>query len=210
MLRNVVFLLVFTSLPALPADEALKAPEVEVGDCWSYRARNIENRGPIDEYDECVTFIDRAKNVILAVVTVKADGREIDTSYTTTWSPRTGITGLVVTPVGQSQPVQYPLRVGDTYHEERDIRRVELGPVTGRSSMKFKVTGWEEVSVPAGKFRALKIEGDGTTTRSDNWRTAKVSIEFWHVPEVNRFVKFRFRSPALDYGAELTGYRPKK
>jgi hypothetical protein len=210
MRRSALVLLLLVSAAGLAADDApVGAPQVAVGDCWSYRARNIENRGPIGDYEECITFVDRNKKVILAVVTVKADGREIETSYTTEWSGRTGISGVIATPIGD-QPDRFPLKVGDSYTETFEFRRALLGAVAGRNSTRYKVVGWEEVSVPAGKFRALKIEGNGTTERSDIGRSVPTKTDYWYVPEVNRHVKFRFQSPALDYGAELTGYRPKK
>jgi len=87
---------------------------------------------------------------------------------------------------------------------------VLLGPAVGRATAKYKVAGWEEVAVPAGKFRALKIEGDGTYTRNDTRQTGRSKMELWYVPEVNRWVRFRFQTPTLDYGAELTGYRLNK
>ena len=200
--------LVLLSGMALAADDGLvKAPYVEVGDCWTYKATNIDNRGPIGDYEECVTFVDRIKKVILAVVTVKADGREIETSYSSEWAPRTTISGLILTPVSKEPPARFPLKVGDTYTEEREFRRTLLGPVGGTNVTTFRVVGWEDVTVPAGKFRALKIEGDGTSKRADMGRSVPIKQEFWYVPEVNRYVKIRFLSPALDYGAELTSYR---
>ena len=215
MRYGVVLFLAFSCSAGLAADdEAVKAPYVEVGDCWSFRAKNIENHGPIDEYEECITFVDRVKNVILALVTVKADGREIETSYSTEWTPRTEISGLISSPT-KDRPPRFPLKVGDTFTEENDIRRALLGAVAGHTTLNFKVVGWEEVSVPAGKFRALKIEGRGTTVRSDSGQSIEVSRDLWYVPEVARFAKIRFESHlpgrpqgrGIHYEAELTGYR---
>jgi len=82
---------------------------------------------------------------------------------------------------------------------------------------KYTVVGWEQIEVPAGKFRALKIEAEGhwqaeiapgqTVTQSgqsgDNATTLVTQVQkstekvtsgrtyraFWYVPEVKRWVK---------------------
>ena len=72
-------LLLAASLFALAADDQpVQAPYIEVGDCWSYRGENIQNREPIENYEMCGTFIDAQKDVIAAVATVKSAGREIE------------------------------------------------------------------------------------------------------------------------------------
>ena len=202
-----IALIALASTLASGGDEAVKAPYVEVGDCWTFRARNIDNRGPIDEYEECVTFIDRDKKILFAVAKVKPDGREIDTTYSTEWMPRTAVSGVISAPTNQDRPPRYPLHVGDTFQEESEFRRALLGAAAGRTSIKFKATGWEEITVPAGKFQAMKIEGNGTGMRYDTGKTYRVKMEFWHVPGVRRYVKMRFQSPTFDYSMELTGYR---
>lgn len=208
MPRSALVLLVFVSAIGFAADDdPVKAPYVEVGDCWTFRARNIDNRGPVDEHAECITFVDLSKKHIFAVAKIKADGREIDTTYSTEWMPRTAVSGLISTPTNRDRPARFPLHVGDTFFEENEFRRALLGAAAGKTSINFKAVGWEEVTVPAGKFRAMKIEGNGTGTRYDTGRTYPVKMEFWHVPEVRRYVKIRFQSPAFDYGAELTGVR---
>lgn len=188
-------------------DESVRAPRVKPGDCWSYRAVGINNRGPIIEYEECVTFVDRGKNVILAVVRVKDDAREIDTSYTTYWWPRTTVNGTIITyPKGQ-EPLKWPLRIGDTASHWHEFRRALLGPNTGKTTYNTKVVGWEEVTVPAGKFRALKIEDHGSVERYDVKQAFPVLRVFWYVPEVNRYVKYWFQNPDGRRGMEMTGYR---
>ncbi len=152
-LQAVVLFLVASA--ALAADEqSVKAPFVEVGDCWSYRAEKLENRGPIGDYEECITHIDWQKRVIIAVAKLKDSGREIDTSYSTEWFSRTSIEGTITTLRKAEKPSTFPLRVGETYKTEIEFRRALLGPNAGETLWEFKVIGWEDIIVPAGKFRA--------------------------------------------------------
>ena len=56
---------------------------------------------------------------------------------------------------------------------------------------------WEEVTVPAGKFRALKIEGNGRSVGGPINGTRKVTL--WYAPEVANYVRMEFEmsySPA--------------
>ncbi len=83
--------------------------------------------------------------------------------------------------------------------------------------LKYRVVGWEDIEVPAGKFKALKIEADGSWTGeiapktaatiatqageqgvSAVTQTVKVTAEtvtgrlyraIWYAPEVKREVK---------------------
>ena len=70
MSRSLVFAaLGIVSIFALADDsEPVKKPYVEPGDCWSYRADNMNYNGPIEDYELCVTFVDVVKDVILAVI----------------------------------------------------------------------------------------------------------------------------------------------
>ncbi len=51
------------------------------------------------------------------------------------------------------------------------------------------MTGWEEVIVPAGTYRALKLEGYGPYVRLDQPGSGWSRFGYWYVPEVKRFVK---------------------
>jgi hypothetical protein len=116
-----------------------------------------------------------------------------------------------------NQPMAFPLRAGKTW----DITYTEHNPdrVHTREtwSSHFKVVGYENVEVPAGKFNAIKIEAEGdwsaefaptnrvlqaansmasgTTVVSSVQRTGLVEASghlykaFWYVPETGRWVK---------------------
>jgi hypothetical protein len=190
-------------------DQPVKRPYVERGDCWSYKAKNYNNRGPIEDYETCITFVDAAKNVMLGVITVKSDGREIDTSSTLEWAYVTGGSGQIF-----SQPARmlhFPLRVGDSYTVEYDVQApLIVTEHLAKHKWNVKVVGWEEVTVPAGTFHALKIEGEGSYQRLDRGFTAKESFSRWYVPEVNRWVRSEYSDSKLRGGEpeihELTGF----
>jgi hypothetical protein len=116
-----------------------------------------------------------------------------------------------------NRPLSFPLSIGRTWV----IDYTEVNPNRQHSSEHFrtpyKVTGWEDITVPAGTFHALKIEADGewtatfapsvsavsgsrvdaqgSTTVVQTGRTTATTASgrtykaFWYVPEVKRWVK---------------------
>jgi hypothetical protein len=203
--------LTLVALTALAADDqVVPAPFVEPGDCWTYRTQGFENRGPIDEYEECVTHVDWHKEVIIAVAKLKGSGREIDTAYSTEWIPRTSVGGAITTSYKSPRARIFPLRVGDTYKTEREYSMAFIGPNAGEETHVVKVVRWEDVTVPAGTFRALKIEDFGTGRRFDASLRYTFRSVSWYVPAVNRHVKSWYEDPSFRRGTELTAYRLNK
>lgn len=87
------------------------------------------------------------------------------------------------------QLLAFPLEPGKRW--EQTVTRTD--PATGavRSvTLRGKVLDWEVIRVPAGEFRALKIErritlGDYDTFRTETWRTEYE----WYVPELKGAAK---------------------
>ncbi|HVJ13211.1 MAG TPA: hypothetical protein VNC62_16680, partial [Burkholderiales bacterium] len=69
------------------------------------------------------------------------------------------------------------------------------------------VVGWEEIEVPAGKFRALKVHAEGTYQRLDRPNAGWARNTFWYVPTVKRWVKSLYQDPSLEIVEELYFYR---
>ena len=188
-------------------DEPVRAPYVEVGDCWSYRAIGIYNHGPINDYELCVNFVDRAKDIILATATVKNDGREIDLSYTLDWGCGTWIVGLICAPA--TNFLRFPLHIGDKFSVAYEYRNAIRGSNIGTQQFDIEVVGWEDVTVPAGTFHSIKVVARGSGTRNDG--TQAIERTWWYVPDVNRYVKFVAQHRAWgSWSEELTGYRLNK
>jgi hypothetical protein len=130
------------------------------------------------------------------------------------WSRRRSVNGQEIT---VNQPFSFPLDVGKTWRLEYTEQNPNPQKLRETDTLPYKVVGWEEVTVPAGKFRALKIESDGRwmadvpprvlngalvarqgsvvsqTTESRVAQGVRVSGRyykcFWYVPEVKRWVK---------------------
>jgi hypothetical protein len=151
------------------------------------------------------------------VVTQKADAdpnRVQSRMYGLDWSGRRSVNGQETT---VDQPFSFPLELGKTWRLEFTEQNPNPQKLRETDTYPDKVVGWEDVAVPAGKFRALKIESDGRwtadiaprvlngavvarqgsalsqTTESQVVQSTRVSGRyykcFWYAPEVKRWVK---------------------
>jgi hypothetical protein len=116
------------------------------------------------------------------------------------------------------RPFTFPMSVGKTW----DLEFTEDHPnnknhKSETRKLKYRVVGWEDVEVPAGKFKALKIEAEGSwsgeiaprTTASianqagaqgttavaqtvnvrEETVTGRLYQAYWYAPDVKREVK---------------------
>ena len=209
-LRSIVagaLLAAFPALCAAQADAPVPRPEVKIGDSWTYRRIDLQTNKPTGFSLIRVTFAnDRA------IQTTSHSGRkeQLDATWTAEWnavsSPRDGIfephRGLL----------KFPLQAGATYKVVYDMKRPQKGAFQAKHDRTAKVVGWEEVEVPAGKFRALKIEIEGTFQRVDKSIAGTAKNVIWYVPEVKRWVKWAFeikasRGPLNGFALELVEYK---
>lgn len=168
------------------APEVVNAPYFEVGDCWTYSAKGIFRHGWVESYRECVTYINREKNVVLAVATVQPGGEEYETSYTLDWGPSTTLDGSLRSP--PAELLRFPLHVGDSWQAEWTYQQTFISTVRGHTALTTNVIGWEDVSVPAGKFRALKVRAIKLSGPLTGY-ARPYEFVCWYVPSVNRIVK---------------------
>lgn len=75
--------------------------------------------------------------------------------------------------------LQWPLEPGQSWRCERPTPG-------GTQTWETKVKGWEEVVVPAGKFRAIRVDID-LVANPNPLVTRQVTL--WYSPEVKAFVK---------------------
>ncbi len=179
--------LVFASA-VFGADETspVQKPEVKVGDRWTYRRTDYPTNLPrITTYEQRVTFVGPDE---ILVVNTGGSGRESDSHFTSEWNAVSfGGLGLVFAP--SFWFLKFPLKVGAMYETAFEIVAKRDSPLRVKNEVIVKVVGWEDVVVPAGKFRALKLEAKGTWQRLDAPSSGWNRYDVWYVPEVKRLVK---------------------
>ncbi len=189
-------------LSAAQSDARVVKPEVRVGDSWTYRGTNILGPGTA-EHESRVSFVD--DKVILLVSTRKGDGEEFDSSWTPEWNAVTSYTGLMFRP--HTGIFRFPLRVGDKHSVKFATLQLRGNTVMTHSTGSATVVGWETIEVPAGKFRAIKVEQESSVQPLDGSRALQQQATYWYVPEVRRWVKFQFAVPEVRRSEELLSYK---
>jgi hypothetical protein len=202
--RAILCLLLF-AVPVLStgqSDARVIKPEIRVGDSWTYRSTNVLGPGT-DEHVTRVSFAD--DKVILAVSTRKSDGKEFDSSWTSEWNAITSYTGLMYRP--PTGVLRFPLRVGDKYAIKFEILRLRGSNVMQNATGTAMITGWETVDVPAGKFRAMRVDVEAVYRNTDGSGAFVQQATFWYVPEVRRWVKLQSVFPGRRLSEELLEYK---
>jgi hypothetical protein len=102
---------------------------------------------------------------------------------------------------------KFPLSPGKTWAQSAHWETPALD-VAGTEEVRGKVIGWETVKVPAGSYKALRVEIRDRIIGSGGVYDL-VTLTYWYVPEVNRFVKYSYSSiyeGAVD--AQMVSYKP--
>jgi hypothetical protein len=158
-------------------------PEVKVDERWVYRRVDPRAKPPTIVYELRASFVDA--RTIHTIVERQGGQRDSDA----TWTP------------------EFPLSVGREYPATWENKRPRSGTFHVKHERSVKVVGWEEVEVPAGKFRALKVHAEGTYQRLDRSNAGWARNTFWYVPAVKRWVKSVYQDATLEVVEELYFYR---
>jgi hypothetical protein len=197
-------LLALTLAPALANAQSVAAPAYRAGDSWTYREINGYNNL------ERATIVREVKqaNGGLRVVTATGDGKLVDESaFSDAGTLTDGMLNdrahgplqpsLSLRPFPLSEGQRWSQTVNRTDAVWKDQRAVR---VDGR------VYGWETVRVPAGEFKALRIERVMYLGDQDSFRnqTHRHEIE-WYSPDLRMPVKLQVRERFRPYPYAVIG-----
>lgn len=184
-------LVVLLSLPlwcAAQSDAPVPRPEVKEGDTWAYRRIDMESGKVVGRSTSRVAF---ANDKVIQVVVMRGRGEsEIDETYTADWNAIALAGGGNITP--HAGTFRFPLVVGESWPANFENTVPRMGAFQVKHDRTTKVLGWEEVEVPAGKFRALKLEVTGSFQRVDRSVSGTSTTLVWYVPAVKRWVKWTY------------------
>lgn len=214
-MNKLIPLLMGVALSAGAWSETLDRPAVQVGDTWVYRSTTERAPSGWNQSEDEIK-VTRVTPTAIFIAT-KASGstqspKEIFVG--TDWSRVRDVNGKETV---VNRPLAFPLSQGKSW----EVAYTEQNPNKNHKSEKFDnhfvVVGFETVEVPAGKFRAMKIEseghweaqvaagqsvvqraesGQGSTTMvtqaqntEERQTGGRLYKAFWYVPEVKRWVK---------------------
>jgi len=182
---------VLLSLPALCAaqkgDAAVPRPDLKVGDRWVYMEKRSNEATPW-AFELAVTFAD--DKAVHTVTTTQGGRRETDAIWTPEWNPIASAAGGIFDP--KREVLRFPLRPGSAWKSVYELRLPKKGEYRAKWEWTVKVEGYEEIVVPAGKFRALKVVGDANVQRLDVPGAGTAREVHWYVGRVKRVVKYTF------------------
>ncbi|WP_144240780.1 hypothetical protein [Dyella japonica] len=195
--------------------ESLPAPALKAGDNWVY-VDTVET-GPQgwSRKNESIT-VERvdADSMLVSIRQEGSTQPPVERLVGRDWSRSRDING---TQQVVNRPLVFPLSSGKKWRVEYTEANPNRQHTSETFSSELTVVGWEDVQVPAGSFRAMKIEAQGqwsavvapavsTDSHGQVDAGGAVSLSqsqvtrprttsgrmykaFWYVPEQKRFVK---------------------
>lgn len=165
-------LLVFCFLTLLSGagfGQVSNAPVFSDGDKWIYNVTEEKNiSGAISASSrKWEKSISRAgsKTVAIAVKPVDSNMPPKELSLDADWSVVRNINGKnTIT----SRPYDFPIKPGKTWKLEFVAEGSDARTKVEKVTKNYNVIGWVDVKVPAGTFRALKVEVEGEWTKEFN------------------------------------------
>jgi hypothetical protein len=195
----------------LPAQQKMEAPVWNVGDKWAFTGNGsievmkADQNGYILSFSERISsFESQGCNTILfekstqnRIHVVEGDKRK---KYT----------------MGLRKILDFPLGSGKhwTYAYSATIRGA-LQMINVDYSENYRVLGWEDTEVRAGKFKALRLEYTRAYTNPMGMKMEDIKHQYWYSPDVKYFVKCQYDKDWLMeqkevFNWELTSFEFKK
>lgn len=167
-------------------------PDWKVGDEWVYKVTEVNDGNKVSEYQHEIEKIDDGK-IMIRRSEKNAEGVMVSGSLNTYNADMNYVTveGKGVTSTPSSQSLQWPLQPGKKYPVEFSYVNTENSR-KGSTDMKSEVSELQDITVPAGTFKAYKISSQGFWTRRDSEYSGsgKEAQTIWYAPEVKRWVKW--------------------
>jgi hypothetical protein len=211
-----LFVMAGCAMPVAAAlAQSISSPTLKEGDTWTY-VETVET-GPTGwrQTHDAVT-VQRVTDTHIYVMSKQVGATTPANEFIvgTDWSRVRELEGNEVV---VNRPLVFPLSTGKNWQLQYTDPHpnAKLGATTWTT--KYKVVGYEDIDVPAGKFHALKIEAEGdwrgqlapsntvvqaaqtqpgaTTLVTQARRVTPEAVSghtykaFWYVPEVGRWVK---------------------
>lgn len=216
MFKTIILLscLIFPTL--VSAGETIESPFVKPGDSWVYITTTEKGQSVWSQkHDELKVIHASATSILLAIKENGSTQPPKEQLVGKDWSRFRNINGQETV---VSRPLLFPLKEGKSWvtdysedHPNKEHKREQF-------HTDYSVVGWENIEVPAGHFKAIKIEAEGhwkaelessvnviSSTQAkqsgstivmqsqkvpQRLATGRIYKAFWYVPEVKRFVKF--------------------
>lgn len=203
---------------ASAADPAVvDKPRIAVGDTWTYRteirggAAGVGTKTFVEALEVTAVAANRVNAVLLRKSEAAAgvEPEEADMIFDTDWNVLvTGNRGARPNALMRpsSELLKFPMKPGDSYRSDYDMEVLPDGNIV-RHRRLTKIVGWEDVVVPAGKFRALRVESEGTVQVARKPKPGRSIATAWYAPEVRRWVRLEQQFGPGELTSELLSFK---
>lgn len=179
-----------------PGEKEVASPRFKHGQQWAYRRINLWRNEEIERFHQEFVREETGRWKVVWTI-IESEDRERRGSVTEeTFSTAThGFADPGVT--GQHEPLRFPLNPGKSW-DFSYTAKVKMNTI--RVTQRALVIGWETVTVPAGSFRALRVEHRGTYAATDNtyhW-SGRIRETYWYAPKAQRVVKREYHDTKGD------------
>ena len=215
MQKMIMFFSCLLLFPLLAEAETIELPIVKPGDSWTYRSTIEKGQsGWVQKYNEWTVIRTGATGILVSIKERGSTQAAKEQLVGKDWSRFRNVNGKETV---VNRPLLFPLKEGKSWEIEYTEDHPNKEHKTEQLHTTYTVIGWEDVDVPAGHFKAIKVEAEGkwkaelapsikvdsSTQANQNGATIvtqskKVTPQsttgrlykaFWYVPEINRFVK---------------------
>ena len=191
-MKTIIFLgwLVLFIAPAVCAQEKIEAPVWNVGDKWVFTQGNIEVIGA--DKKSCALNFSKHTCIIenLGFETIIFEKSTLNRIYILKEDKREKYV------MALSKILDFPLSTGKQWKTVySSMGPGAWRPVSYNFSEIYKVLGWEDIVVQAGKFKALRLEYKRVVTDTSRaWEAmgGEIIHQYWYSPEVKYFVKCQY------------------
>jgi len=211
--------------PQTHEQQVVSRPRLSVGDTWTYRNLRYSRRQP--NAGQTIISVASANERAIHTLNWAPDASEpSDGFYTPEWNMVSGPAGDIYEP--HSGWLAFPLQAGTSYRVAYEVQRrndqIITPPVYAAASQlrdkhegSADVMDWEDVTVQAGTFRALRVVVETKFVRFGAGRPSApmaATMTLWYSPQVKRWVRVRYEERITDrqlgtpanWGLELMEY----
>lgn len=173
------------------------APELLVGQHWTYRRMDLWRNEETESFNQyLIAEVPGYWAVAWTILTSKDAQRLGSVTPERLFTAGHGFNDLRMT--GLHEPLRFPLVAGKSWEF-----RYKFSPKSGSTTTVTQtatVRGWETVKVPAGSFRALRVDhvGTYTTVESSNQWSGQIRETFWYAPSARRVVMHEYQDTGGD------------
>ena len=181
MKREMFYLAIVAALALTPfivsGQDQATATKLSEGDFWQFKARSWDTIGKSSQRFDGLWQLSLSQGKLKVFYLTGDQKEEVDIS-------REG--GWLFVFVGRSKTLpdlKFPFSVGDKWNYEYKAPLFGTQKILTRS-VEVRVTGIEQITTPAGTFRAFKLEKDDRSDPKDVYITT-----FFYSPETKSVVK---------------------